>query len=199
MPHRILTPTAFLCTLAFLAVTVPSFAADSTTQPASRPSTPAVGDTAPDFSLNALDGSPIRLSTLTQQGPVVLLVLRGWPGYQCPICTKQVADFMAHQKDLQSAGARILMVYPGPSDQLKDHAEEFLHGKGLPEQFYFVIDPDFTFTNAYGLRWNAPKETAYPSTFVIDSKNIIRYAHTSHTHGDRSSAPDVLKTLSTLR
>ncbi len=30
-----------------------------------------------------------------------------------------------------------------------------------------MLDPGFTFTNAYGLRWNAPHETAYPTTIVM--------------------------------
>ena len=47
--------------------------------------TPGVGDKAPAFSLQSLGGETVKLSALTEQGPVVLLVLRGFPGYQCPI------------------------------------------------------------------------------------------------------------------
>jgi hypothetical protein len=43
---------------------------------------PAVGEQAPDFTLNRLDGKAIALSALTQDGPVVLIMLRGWVGYQ---------------------------------------------------------------------------------------------------------------------
>ena len=46
--------------------------------------------------------------------------------------------------------------------------------------------------NAYGLRWNAPKETAYPSTFILNNKGIVHYAKISQGHGDRSKAADVL-------
>ena len=190
------TINGFLSLLILPAIlSVPVLAALPATQPTTRSATPAVGDRASDFSLDALDGTKVKLSDLTRQGPVVLLVLRGWPGYQCPICTKQVGDFLSRQKDLESANARVLMVYPGPADQLNDHAAEFIRGKTLPERFYFVIDPDYTFTNAYGLRWDAPKETAYPSTFVIDKDNVVRFANTSKTHGGRSSAAEVLKVL----
>ncbi|HEY3383510.1 MAG TPA: hypothetical protein VGK32_17225 [Vicinamibacterales bacterium] len=70
-----------LCTLLLAALVwvSPTGAAD----PAAAPtSTPAVGDAARDFSLPGIDGKPITLSALTMQGPVVIIMLRGWVGYQ---------------------------------------------------------------------------------------------------------------------
>src|SRR5690349_15766322 len=54
---------------------------------------PALHDKARDFKLKRLDGELIQLSALFKQGPVVMLMLRGWVGYQCPICNRQVGDF----------------------------------------------------------------------------------------------------------
>src|SRR5262245_18424321 len=51
---------------------------------------PRVGDKAPDFILMTRDDQTARPSELTFQGNVVLVVLRGWPGYQCPTCDRQV-------------------------------------------------------------------------------------------------------------
>src|ERR1051325_8819547 len=76
---------------------------------ADAPQPPAVNDKFADFSLDNLQGKSVSLHELTRQGPVVLLILRGWPGYQCPICTKQVGEFVAHEKDLKDANARVLM------------------------------------------------------------------------------------------
>ena len=61
---------------------------------------PAVGDVAPDFTLKTLDAKSIALKQLTAQSPVVLIVLRGWPGYQCPLCTRQVHDFVSQASEL---------------------------------------------------------------------------------------------------
>ena len=58
-----------------------------------------------------------------------------------------------------------------------------------------VPDPDYTFTNAYNLRWDAKRETAYPSTFVIAADGTIKYAVVSKEHGGRSKAADVLKAV----
>ena len=153
---------------------------------------PKVGDSAEDFTLKTPAGESVSLDGLKAKGPVVLVVLRGWPGYQCPICTRQVGQFIGKSKDLDAAKAQVVMVYPGPADHLKDHAEEFVSGKTLPDNFHFVIDPDYTFTNKYDLRWDAPKETAYPSTFVIDPAGKITFAKISKTHGDRAPIAEVL-------
>lgn len=160
---------------------------------------PQVGESAPNFTLKTLDDRPVELALLAAKKPVVLVVLRGWPGYQCPICTRQVHDFVAHAKSFAASGAQVLMVYPGPAADLKAHAQEFLQDKDWPADFVYVIDPDYSFTNSYGLRWDAPKETAYPSTFVIDRENHVRYAHVSKTHGDRVAADYVLDALGKLK
>ena len=73
-----------------------------------------------------------------------------------------------------------------------------MKGREWPAAFRYVLDPDYTFVNAYGLRWDAPRETAYPSTFVIDARGVVRFAKISHTHGDRTKAADVLAELKRL-
>lgn len=156
---------------------------------------PAVGDEAADFELKTLDAESVKLSKLAEDGPVVLIVLRGYPGYQCPACNAQVGQFLAKSKQLDAAKTRVVIVYPGAADGLKKHADDFVRGKTLPDNFFLVLDPDFEFTKAYHLRWEAKNETAYPSTFVIDQKRTIRFAKISMTHGGRASVDEVLKVL----
>ena len=156
---------------------------------------PAVGQMAKDFELTALDGKSVKLSTLNDAGPVVLVVLRGYPGYQCPICSKQFAELIGKADEFKSLGAQVVFVYPGPADQLKAHADEFVQGRAYPDNFRILLDPAYSFTNAYGLRWDAPKETAYPSTFVIDPQGKITFAQVSKTHGGRSKVADVIGAL----
>jgi len=160
---------------------------------------PRVGDTAPDFTLKTPGGETVRLATLREKGPVVLVVLRGWPGYQCPICTKQVGELIGKSSEIAEAGAQTVLVYPGPAQGLEEHAKEFAKGKTLPENFHFVVDPDYDFTKAYDLRWNAPRETAYPSTFVVGKDGQIAFAKISHSHGDRAKVGDVLQSLGRLK
>ncbi len=157
--------------------------------------TPKVGDKAPVFELDALAGGRVKLGALLKKGPVVLVVLRGYPGYQCPFCTRQVGELVGRAKQFADAKAQVVLVYPGPADGLKQHAGDFVQGKNIPASFSLALDPDFAFTNKYGLRWDAPHETAYPSSFVIDRKGRIRFAKISRTHGDRAQSDEILKAL----
>ena len=154
---------------------------------------PAIGETARDFTLPKLDETTINLADLMAEGPVVMIMLRGWVGYQCPICTRQVGDFLKRAEEFEAATASIILVYPGDPGVVRDKAEDFVTGITLPENVHFVLDPGLLVVNQYGLRWNAPDETAYPSTFVFDKDGVIRFAKISHEHGDRSAASDVLE------
>jgi peroxiredoxin len=160
-------------------------------------SPPAVGDKAPDFALTAADGSTVTLTEELKRGPVVLVLLRGWPGYQCPFCVRQYGDFIGHREQLSAAGARVIWVYPGTAD-VKQHADAFAAAADAPPNFRLTLDPQLAFTRAYHLRWEGDGETSYPSTFVIDKAGVIRWAQISRTHGGRATAADVLSALSQL-
>lgn len=159
------------------------------------PSAPKAGETAPDFELSLVEGEKVKLSTLASENPVVLVVLRGNPGYQCPYCSSQFQQFLGKAKEFKDAGARVLFVYPGPSDKLKEHALAFAKGKDVPAHFQVALDPDYSFTNAYHLRWDAPNETAYPAAFVLDKNRKILFSKTSMSHGNRAAAEELLKAI----
>jgi peroxiredoxin len=179
----------------------PSLAADaqpSNEMAATRPATPQVGDMAGDHALADLDGNVIHFADELKSGPLVVVVLRGWPGYQCPFCTAQFGDLLAHARDFQAAGAQVLAIYPGPADGLREHAKEFQMNRSLPPNFKLLVDPNYTFSISHGLRWDAPHETVYPATFVLDRAGVVRFAHVSHEHGDRASANDILAALAAI-
>ena len=159
-------------------------------------SPPQMGDIASDFTLSTLDGHAVRLNDLNTKSEVVLIVLRGWPGYQCPLCTAQAHNFIKNADKFKAVGVQVVMVYPGPADNLSSHATEFMQDKDWPKDFVLLLDPDYVFTQAYGLRWDAPDETAYPSTFVISRTGKITFAHVSHGHGARVKAEKILEILS---
>jgi peroxiredoxin len=164
-------------------------------QAPASPAVPAVGQKAPEFSLTAVDGTPVSLTAMLRRGPVVLVVGRGYPGYQCPFCTRQFGEIRSRAKDFEARGATVLWIYPGAGDEVKKRAEEFAGAAELPASIRLLVDPGYRFTTTYGLRWDAPKETAYPATFVIDRGGIVRYALVSREHGGRAPIADVLAAL----
>jgi peroxiredoxin len=151
-----------------------------------------------DFSLKTVQGDEIQLSQMYKNHPVVLVVLRGWPGYQCPVCSRQVGSLVGAAENFAELGAVVFMVYPGPSSEMQKHADEFIEDFDFPENFYFTLDPEYSMINKYGLRWEAPKETAYPSTFVIDSTGKIVFSKVSTTHSGRASVEELLNVLKKL-
>ncbi len=182
-----------LVLLGMLVAFAPAIAqAEPTTAPAAPPK---VGEAAREFSLTDIEGKAIALNDLTKEGPFVLVVLRGYPGYQCPLCTRQVAELRGKAEEIRQRGGRVLFVYPGPKERLEERAREFLESEKLPGGFTFATDPDYGFVNGWGLRWDAKNETAYPSTFVIGKDGIVRFAKISKTHGDRAKTADVIEAL----
>jgi peroxiredoxin len=157
-----------------------------------------VGEKAADFTLKSIDGNEVQFYQLLKSNPVVLIVLRGWPGYQCPVCTKQVGGLVADAERFSELKAVVLMVYPGPSEQLQEHAKEFSKDYKFPDNFYFTLDPGYSMINKYGLRWEAPNETAYPSTFVINKKGEIVFSKISTTHGGRADNDEIFEALGKL-
>jgi peroxiredoxin len=160
-----------------------------------RAAQPQVGQTAPDFSLQSLDGKKVTLRDFASRDRVVLIVLRGWPGYQCPLCQQQVHDLVINASKIDATKTKMLFVYPGPSEALQAHAQEFLKDKQWPTNWTFLIDPNYSMVNAYGLRWDAPKETAYPATFILEPGGKIAFSKISNDHGNRVKAKELLKEL----
>lgn len=189
-------PTYFRALVAMLSIFVASDAirAEESAKPTAEAS-PKVGDMAEMFTLQSLDGEKVELKKLLKKGPVVVAVLRGYPGYQCPACTRQVGGYVKLADDFAKAGATVVFVYPGEAKELESRAQEFLKQTELPAPLTLVLDPDHRFVTASGLRWEVPNETAYPSTFIVDGGGKVTFRKISKTHGDRAEAADVLKAL----
>ncbi len=179
--------------LGFLFVETGCLLAQDTQAASTAP--PRVGDVVPDFDLKTLDGKTYRLKEHLPDATTVIVVLRGFPGYQCPLCTRQVADFLSNAAAFRQKQAHVVFVYPGPAGAVLPKAKEFMAPHSLPEHFVVTLDPDYKMLKQYALRWDARNETAYPATFVVDSQGKVLFAKVSRSHGDRSSAKDVLSAL----
>ena len=103
--------------------------------------TPSVGGKTPDFSLSAVDGKKVRLSDLTSKSTVVLVVLRGYPDYQCPYCNRRAQDFIKSSQGFAMAGVRVVMTYPGSAEDLGARANEFWVDKKFLGNFDLLLDP----------------------------------------------------------
>ena len=130
---------------------------------------------------------------------VVLVVLRGFPGYQCPACNRQTKEYLDSARQFADANAKVVLVYPGSRLNLDARAAEFAAGKQFPAHFELLLDPDYELTNSYSLRWDAPNETAFPATFVVDRQGKVVFSKVSKSHGGRTNPAEVLPYLGSTR
>jgi len=177
----------------FLVCSLPFLLAGAQAENPNAP--PVVGAQAPDFTPKTRADKPIHLEALVERGPVAVVVLRGWTGGQDSFDTQQVAELVRKTAEFRARNARVVLVYPGPAEDVKAAAEAFVAAKDLPDNFDLVVDPDYIMTKAYHLRWDAPDETAYPSTFVLGPGRTVVFAKISHDHAGRSQWFEILRAL----
>ena len=129
------------------------------------------GQPAPDFSLQADDGSSVSLSDLA--GRTVALYF--YPKDDTSGCTAQACEFRDMQADYDAAGIRIIGVSPDP---LKSHTR-FRDKHGLP--FTLLSDPDHATAEAYGVwveksMYGKTYMGVERSTFVIGPDGTLQQA-----------------------
>jgi peroxiredoxin Q/BCP len=129
------------------------------------------GQPAPDFSLQADDGSTVDLAGL--RGTTVALYF--YPKDDTTGCTAQACEFRDMRADYDAAGVRVIGVSPDP---LKSHVK-FRDKHDLP--FTLLSDPEHVAAEAYGV-W--VEKSMYGrtymgierSTFVIGPDGVLKEA-----------------------
>jgi peroxiredoxin len=149
---------------------------------------PQVGDKAPDFTLENIDGKSISLSDF--RGETVLLV---FDSILCESSGKQIPHIKAAYE--QSSGDLIVLyVYRDSCNLVKDHV-----ASNQLTDFFALIDRDvtqhFEITNL-----EPPIATLYgveswtPASFIIDTKGIIR-ANKIGVFESQEEIKNILKSL----
>lgn len=142
-----------------------------------------VGDRIIDFELPVVGSEEyLTLSDECKQGTVVVIVLRGYPGYQCPFCSRQIGALSNRAQALAKEAHRVILVYPGKAETIEKNSERFLGSRKLPEPLVLVRDKGMEMVTEWGLRWNARNETAYPATYVFDRNARLRWHQVSKSH-----------------
>jgi len=171
-----------------------------------------VGDKAPDFNLKNAFGKDVSLSSLTKDGPVILVFYRGaW----CAICNIQLHSLNTSLPTFKKYGAQLLAVTP----QKPDRSKEQIKKDGYP--FEVVSDLDYSVLKNYKLYFEVPKYLIkiykerfsldiaeyngtgryglpVPATYIIDKKGIIRAAYANTDYTQRMEPKDILAELKKL-
>src|SRR5215471_2801522 len=126
---------------------------------------PAIGTTAPDFTLNSQEGTPVSLSDF--KGKWVVLYF--YPKDMTPGCTIEAHSFQVDQPKYDKLNAAIVGVSVDPVDS---HVE-FCTKENLT--FKLLADVDHKVVNMYGSTQKfGPAEVAARNTFVVDPQGAVR-------------------------
>ncbi|AFY31212.1 peroxiredoxin [Calothrix sp. PCC 7507] len=128
-----------------------------------------VGDTAPDFSLPAQDGSTVSLSQFRGQKAVVLYF---YPKDDTPGCTAESCAFRDQYEVFKSAGAEVIGV---SGDSSASH-QQFATKYNLP--FTLLSDQGDRIRKLYGA---TAAFGLFPGrvTYVIDKQGVVQYVFDS--------------------
>jgi thioredoxin-dependent peroxiredoxin len=146
---------------------------------------PAVGEPAPDFSLEGTDGT-FRLSE--QRGKRVVLLF--YPGDETMVCTKQFCSYRDRADDMSQLDAVVV----GISGQDVESHEKFTahHGLNVP----LLADEDGAVAQQYGSR--APVIGTRRAVVIVDEDGVVRYRH-DHTLGiDYQGVDDLREALASF-
>ncbi len=122
---------------------------------------PLVGQTAPDFTATAQDGTSVHIAALGGK-PVVVYF---YPKDETPGCTKEACSFRDAWAPLAKTGAVLVGV---SADSLDSHKAFVAHWK-LP--FLLVSDPDGSIGKKYGVPFESYHQR---QTFVIGADGKVR-------------------------
>ncbi|MEJ2265644.1 MAG: TlpA disulfide reductase family protein [Anaerolineales bacterium] len=142
-----------------LAWTFASRAPVAATTGGAPPPSPREGFSAPDFTLDSLDGGQTTLSDL--RGQIVLVNL--WASWCLP-CRAEMPAIERVYRSYKDLGLEVLAVNATNQDSV-DAARAFVQERGLT--FPVLLDRTGSVSAAYNLR-------GLPSSFFIDRQGVIR-------------------------
>lgn len=113
-----------------------------------------------DLAFTNYNGETVRLSDI--EGPLVINTWAAW----CPFCVKELADFVAVQKELgHGASDRVVFIAINRAES-RETAKEFTDGLGISNDLVFLLDPEDSFYRAIG-------GFAMPETIFVKADGTI--------------------------
>ncbi len=147
--------------------------------------TPAVGEQAPDFTLEGTAG-PFTLSE--HRGEKVVLLF--YPGDDTPVCTKQFCSYRDNAEAFGALGATAVGISGKGVESKQEFADK--HELTVP----LLADPDHAVSKSYDC-WSKLRGTRR-SVVIVDEQGVVRHRH-DHTLGlDFQTVADIKQALERL-
>jgi len=166
-----------------------------------------VGERAPDFKLPDPMGEMVRLSSLLDNGPVVLVWYRGeW----CPYCNIHLQHLQRHKNAFEAAGAQLVAISPEIPDrgyEMQERLKLDFHvlsdkGSHVAEDWgvVYTLPPTLAehLQDAFGIHEaNASESNQLPlaASYVIAPDGTIVYAFVEADYRKRAEAEVLLEAV----
>lgn len=151
-----------------------------------------VGDIAPDFTLQDVNGKPYTLSASLGPHGLLLVFIRGM---FCGYCTQHLHLIWKEAPLLHARGINVLVIAVHGPEAIA--AAAALAGASVP----VLIDHERSVAQAYGLRrhepmaetWGYPTaDLVHPTSILLDNQRIVRWLYVGANASDRPSMQEVL-------
>jgi len=135
----------------------------------------AVGAVFPDVEFRDLNGGAVRSTDWRGRSTIVLFYRGNW----CPLCNVQVKELAAGYRDIEAAGAQVVLVSPQSADHSRDLAAKF------EAPMTFLVDEGNSAARQLGIQhpggtplglMGYDSETVLPTAVVIDSEGEVRFS-----------------------
>jgi peroxiredoxin len=158
----------------------------------------SVGEQAPDFTLEDIQGNPVTLSATRGKLPTVLVFYRG---YWCPFCAHQLSELRSLLKADEQV--RVLAVSVDDHEKTKQLIDKIAADGNGAVNYTLLSDPSHKVIDAYGLHDPAYDGTKFdgiphPSVYVIDKSGRVAWAKVETDYKMRPSNADIRAALEAL-
>jgi peroxiredoxin len=170
------------------------------------------GDSIPDVAVKNPRGESVKLSSLHQDRPVVLVFFRGgW----CPICTRHTQQLIQAYPQVKESGAELVGISPDDAE----HSQENVETNSIP--FSILSDADVAAAKAFGLAFQVDDATVQrykgfgidleaasgfqhhalpiPAVYIVDKSGKIVFAHSDPNYRQRLDTDRILAELKKLQ
>lgn len=170
------------------------------------------GDQLPDVSVVDANGEAVKLSSLHEKGPVVIVFFRGsW----CPICTQHFQDLIKTHPEIAKTGATLVAISPDTAENTQANTTK------LQTPFPLLSDSDLSATKAFGLAFQVDDATLVkykgfgidlekasgknhhslpvPAVYIVDKSGKIVFAHSDPDYTKRLDAAKIVTELKKLQ
>jgi len=190
-----------------------SFAQEANIAKDPKETTPLKAQTSvPDVTVKNSEGESVRLGSLHQDHPVVLVFFRGgW----CPICTRHTRQLIKVYPEVKEMGAELVGISPDDTE----HSKENIAKSSIP--FPIFSDADVAAAKAFGLAFRVDDATILrykdfgidlekasgfdhhalpiPAVYIVDKSGQIAFAHSNPDYRERLDTDHILSELKKLQ